>query len=269
MKQNLHGIIADMANEDYHATSALSSTGLRELAKSPAHYQAYITEKREPTKAMKFGTGFHELIGEPQLFAKKYTKLPENIDRRTTVGKDAYKAFLEENKGKEILTVEEYDRLDGMLYSCLKNKTLLSLLTGGKAEQSLFWTDEATGVLCKCRPDYLRKDGIIVDLKTTEDASVKGFQRSLSNFSYHIQSAFYLDGVSDVLGEPVTEFVHVVVEKTPPYGVAIYTLDDQSLSKAREEIAALLKLYAECSAKNEWPGFTQDIQNVTLPAWMW
>lgn len=269
MKTNLLGLHADIDNETYHSlTSYVSSSMIRELEKSPAHLQAYLAQKREPTKSMKFGTGFHALIGEPELFAKLYVKAPEGIDRRTKAGKEAWVAFESENAGKQILSSEEYDALDGMLYSLLKNKSALALLTNGKAEQSVFWKDQATGVQCKCRPDYLREDGIIVDLKTTDDASVKGFQRSIANYSYHIQSAFYLNGVSQVFGEPLDEFVHLVVEKKPPYAVGIYTLDDVALSYAREQIKKLLALYADCSAKNDWPAYTCDIQNISLPAWM-
>jgi hypothetical protein len=308
LKTNLMGLVSDLSNTDYHAHGALSSSGLRELAKSPAHYMAYKTQERVETPAMKFGTGFHELIGEPQLFDKKYVKGPakedfegllvtvqdihakikelghktsipikksdaikllRTLDPRVPVWDDIVEAFTKENEGKTVLSADEYAQLDGMLHSLIHNKTAVNLLTKGKAEQSAFWIDKATGVLCKCRPDYLRDDGIVIDLKTTEDASLKGFQRSLANYAYHWQSAFYLQGLSAVLGEPLTEFVHIVVEKKPPYAVAIYTLDDSALLKAREEIAELLKIYAECSAKNEWPAFTQDIQNISLPAWMY
>lgn len=268
MKAILNGLHSEIPAQDYFSIDAVSSTLLRELNKSPAHARSYLDLKKEPTQAMKFGTGFHALIGEPELFAKKYVKAPEGIDRRTKDGKTAYAEFLTLNPGKEILTSEEYQQLDGMLYSILKNRTALSLLTGGKAEQSVFWEDRASGVKCKCRPDYLRNDGIVVDLKTSEDGSKKGFRRSLVTYSYHIQSAFYLDGVSQVVGEPLTDFVHVVVEKRAPYAVSIYSLDDASLDMARQEIARLLKLYAECEQSGTWPSYPEEIQNVTLPFWM-
>jgi hypothetical protein len=306
MKTNLTGIFSDLDNETYHAmTEYVSSSGLKELNKSAAHFKAYITEKREPTAALTFGSGFHALIGEPQLFDKKYVKAPRKegftnalftaddlkrrcaelgikpgknkgetsklilaADPKAIIWDNIIAEFELANQGKIILEAEEYDRLDGMLSSLINNKTALHLLTKGKAEQSIFWTDKATGVNCKCRPDYLRDDGIIVDLKTTEDASKRGFERAIANYSYHIQSAFYLEGVSQILNEPLSDFVHLVVEKKPPYAVGIYTLDDEAIGVAREEIKRLLALYAECKAKDEWPAYTQDIQNVSLPVYM-
>lgn len=268
MKQTLNGIVTGLDNDSYHSTSALSSTGLREFAKSPAHYQAYLKRSKAPSKAMAFGSGFHVLIGEPELFSKRYVKAPAGIDRRTKQGKDDWSKFVADNAGKITLTDDEWETMNGMLNSILANKTALSLLANGKAEQSIFWKDVATGVLCKCRPDYLRDDGIVVDLKTTEDASLKGFQKSISNYGYHMQSAWYLDGVSHAFNEPMTDFVHLVVEKSPPYGVALYTLDDGSLQKAREDISKILVQFAECNSKNEWPSYGSDIQNVSIPAWM-
>lgn len=300
MKTNLMGHFSGMSNEEYHGmTLYLSSTGLREFQKSPAHYQAYITAKREPTAAMFFGTNFHELIGEPMLFGKKYTKgldkadypkalftateltdmckklglkpgknMTENTalilaaDPSVQIWSDLVAKHAAANEGKTVLSAEDFDRLDGMLYSMVKSKTALHLFTGGVAEQSVFWKDPKSGVLCRCRPDYLRTDGIIVDLKTTEDASPRGFKKAVRNYQYDLASAFYLRGVSHVLGEPLNEYVHVAVEKKAPHGIGMYTLSDGALLRADQEIERLLELFAECQAKNEWPSYPDSIQNL-------
>lgn len=172
MSNKIQGIVSGLSIEAYHQDSSISSTGLRELKKSPAHYKAYIDSARQPTQAMAFGTGFHALVGEPHLFASKYVKAPEGLDKRTKEGKETYALFLEKNQGKEILSHEDYDRMDGMLSALIHNKTALHLLTNGQAEQSIFWTDKETGVMCKCRPDFLRSDGIVVDLKKIGRAHV-------------------------------------------------------------------------------------------------
>ena len=47
----------------------------------------------------------------------------------------------------------------------------------GLAELSYFWQD-LYKIKGKCRPDWLSSDGnTVVDLKTTQDASPKGFQK--------------------------------------------------------------------------------------------
>ena len=41
---------------------------------------------------------------------------------------------------------------------------------------------------------------LIIDLKSTVDASPKGFQRSVANYRYHVQSSHYLDVVEMATG---------------------------------------------------------------------
>lgn len=270
MKTNLEGLVPEMTNEDYHKTAALSSSGLKELDRSPAHYQAYLKRDMAPSEAMKLGSGVHSLFLEPTLFPKLYARRPDGIKLNTNAGKEAFAKFQADNPGKTILEGDAYDSLDGMLNSILSHKTALSLLSGGRAEQSIFWTDQATGVQCKCRPDFLRDDGIVVDLKTTgKGADMRSFQRALVDNKYHLQSAHYLEGVSQVLKEPVDTFVHLVIETTAPFAIGIYTLDDATLSFARKRIDELLAIYVECQRKNEWPSYSDQIQDVSLPSWAW
>jgi hypothetical protein len=302
VKTNLMGLIRGQTNADYHSnTLYLSSTGLREFAKSPAHYEAYLAGKRKHTAQMFFGTNFHELVGEPQLFAAKYTKGLDKadypnalftvaditakikaIDPNAKVGKskpEAIKMLLEmdpnaviwdvlverheaANVGKIVLSAEDYDRLDGMLYSLVKNRTALALLSGGESEVSIYWQDPKTGVLLRCRPDYLRSDGVVVDLKTTQDASERGFRKAVRNYNYDLTSQLYLRGVSHVLNEPMNEFIHIAVETEKPHGVGLYTLTDSWLRMADQQIDQLLERFAECQAKNEWPSYPDTIQNL-------
>ena len=95
-----------------------------------------------------------------------------------------------------------------------------------------------TGILCRCRPDFWREDDIIVDVKTTEDASPEEFSRSLAKWRYHVQAPFYMDGIELATGRRPKGFVFLVVEKKPPYAVAAYTLDPESIELGRSEYRA-------------------------------
>jgi hypothetical protein len=85
-----------------------------------------------------------------------------------------------------------------------------ALLADGKAEQSFWWDDKATGQRCKCRPDWYQGT-TIVDLKTCQDASANSFARACATFAYHTQAAHYLNGTF------ADRFVFVAVEKTYPF----------------------------------------------------
>jgi exodeoxyribonuclease VIII len=67
------------------------------------------------------------------------------------------------------------------------------LLAGAERELSLFWTDARYHVPCKARYDA-RNHGLVMDLKTTQDASPEGFARQAANLLYHCQAAHYFSG---------------------------------------------------------------------------
>lgn len=262
MKQNLSGLVPHMSAEDYHAHSAIGSTTLARARRSWAHALTPF----ERTAALDFGSAFHTLAGEPKLFKEKYAKAPV-CDRRTKEGKEIYARFEAQNQGKTILKSDEFDALDGMLASLIQHKIGLALLTGGMAEVSAFWTDQETGIACKCRPDYLRTNDVIVDIKTAEDASQDAFQRTLSLYGRHIQTAIYLDGLTAITGRKFTNFVHLVIEKKPPYAIAIYSLDDDSIEQGRREYKNLLKQYSFCQKLDHYPAYPEEVQTVSLPTW--
>ncbi|URN11311.1 PD-(D/E)XK nuclease-like domain-containing protein [Streptomyces radiopugnans] len=68
----------------------------------------------------------------------------------------------------------------------------------GIAERSIYWTDPATGVRCRCRPDWLRTlPGLTlcVDYKTCRDASPEAIAKAIRDHAYHQQDPWYIDGI--------------------------------------------------------------------------
>lgn len=286
------GIYSDISNEDYHGGAGVSKSGLDLIRKSPMHYKARIDapNDNEPTTAQAIGTAFHSLLLEPEDFANRYIVRPDNAPKRpTSVQRNAKKPspetveaiafwdkFEADNAGKIVLDNEANEQLLAMAHSVRNHPAANALLTGapGVAELSAYWIDPTTGVLCRCRPDYWRVDGIVVDLKTTEDASPEGFARSLVNWRYHVQAPFYLDGLAETIkqsGEtelkaPET-FVFLAVEKKPPYAVGVYVLDRESFDLGRLEYQQDVKTYAECLSSNVWPGYGDGIQKIGVPQW--
>lgn len=258
---NQIGIFDTIANESYHAAEGLSSTGLKHLAKSPAHYLEYRKNPPEQTPAMAFGSAVHRAVLENGLNDGS-VKMVECSTRATKIFKD----FAAQHPGALCLPEDEFKRLERVVRAVGSHPVARELLKGGKAEQSAFW--ERDGILCKCRPDYLRADdGIVIDLKTSADASNEGFQSSIMRYAYHWQSAWYLDGLSKLLGKPLENFVHLVVESEAPHGIGIYVLDNGSLDKAREDISRLMARYTECLHTGEWPSYPTQIQNLGIPHW--
>lgn len=143
---------------------------------------------------------------------------------------------------------------------------------------------------------------IIGDLKTTEDASPEGFAKSIANWRYDVQHAYYMDGTRLALEQgncnppqegkaelsvywtdPVTgvlcrcrpdfwrgypkHFAFIAVEKKPPYAVGVYVLDSEGVEIGRAQYQHDLRVYAECVRTGVWPGYGDKIQTISLPAW--
>ncbi|NBO40554.1 MAG: hypothetical protein EBU92_03265, partial [Betaproteobacteria bacterium] len=67
----------------------------------------------------------------------------------------------------------------GSWFAIANHAGACTLLDGDIAiENSMFWTDQETGIECRARPDIIRPDGLIVDLKTTQDAGASAFAKS-------------------------------------------------------------------------------------------
>ena len=256
-----------MTNEEYHKSDALNFSSLVKLLKSPAHYKQSLIAPIEQTKAMAFGSAVHLAVLEPEKFKAAYCVQPK-INKTTKLGKIEFEDWCAENTGKKSLDIEDTQKIIRIVESINNHPIASQLLTKGVAEKSVFWKDPISDVLCRCRPDYWRDDGVIIDLKTADDASVDGFKRSIATFNYHLQSSWYLEGVGATVGKCLSEFCHLVIEKTEPFAIAIYTLDDVSLAAGSDKIRELLELYTKCKQENYWPAYSPNIQNIRIQPWL-
>jgi exodeoxyribonuclease VIII len=247
------------SNADYHADPAISASHLHAVAGSPYHYWArYLNPERPPsvqTAAMKLGSLTHCAVLEPDELSKRYGIAP---DRRTNAGK-AVAAEMQAG-GIEAVTNTDMEQALAMAASVRSHQAAAALLRDGKAEQSFWWDDIPTGLRCKCRPDWFY-GSTIVDLKTTTDASPKGFAKSVAQWRYHVQQNHYLAGTF------AERFVFIAVEKTYPYAVGVYELDETAALHGEAERRNNLQTIADCRAIAEWPGYGNTIQPLSLPNW--
>jgi exodeoxyribonuclease VIII len=137
-------------------------------------------------------------------------------------------------------------------------------LADGVAESSIF--AELLGVNVKCRPDWIHDNSVLVDLKTTENAGPNAFAKSVANFRYHVQAAFYTD-ICRESGIDVKAFVFIAVEKNPPFAVSVYELDSDSIEVGRTLYQRNLETYRRCRETDHWPAYSTAIETLTLPRW--
>lgn len=255
-------------NADYHADNGVSSTQLKDVAtKTPAHALARRNGEQKDTPALVFGDALHVAVLEPDRYPTSHMRGPDG-DGRSKQAKEARAALAADHPDATILPPAVFDAVEQIAAKVREHPRFESLLTGGQAETSGYWTDEETGLACRIRPDYMHPASpLLVDLKTTLDASPKGFQRALTTYGYHIQAAFYLDGFEAIEACPCRDFVFVAVEKTPPYAVAIYRLDDAAVEYGRRQYRRALRTIADCIESGTWPAYSDDVEPITLPEW--
>ena len=166
----------DLSNEAYHASSAISKSGLDLIARSPAHY-AYRSPSA-PSRAMEMGTAIHTALLEPDRYATEYVTV-DCEDRRAS----AYKEAVKVHGSERVLTRAESDKIGGMSASVQGNPHAQSLLKHDFAatEVSILTVDPETGVNVKCRFDLLAGNKAL-DLKKTQDARPDAFAKSVANY---------------------------------------------------------------------------------------
>jgi hypothetical protein len=135
-------------------------------------------------------------------------------------------------------------------------------------EAAVVWTDPETGLACKALIDLLDRDpedgNYAVDLKSVDDASPGPFARLVASNQWHTQAAFYCWGLS-MVGWPVRRFLHVAVECKPPFGVAVYELDDAALDQGIREFRAHLDRWHRCVQDGHWPAYADRVEPLSLP----
>lgn len=244
----------------YHAHPALGSSRLRELLKSPAHFKA---NTRRETEALALGSLVHTLVLEPETFPDRYVVVPK-IDGRTKEGKAQRAALADDPR---IAVDGEIMAEASACATSIMAHRVYQHIRDAQTEHTVFWTDEETGIECKARFDVLGP--LLVDLKTTRDASPKGFQRAIATYGYHIQAAHYMAGAIANGMEP-RGFLFACVETSPPYLPAGYLMGNPTLEQGERERREALLTYAQCLREDRWPGYNDDrIEVIDLPQWAW
>lgn len=270
-----NGFLSDDERKIYKGMG-LSKSSLDKINKSIDHY--FMDQDRE-TPAMRVGTAFHTLILEPEKFDVEYVCGPD-CDRRTSAGKKSWKDAEEENKGKSLLNISDWDMIHHMRDSIAKHKLATHLLNPelGKAEETMMWNDPELGTLMKGRSDFRNfKEKVIIDLKSTMDATPDKLERDLwsTDLRYHVQAAIYTDGARTILNDQSWEFYFIFVEKKPPFRVQVVHLPPKSIEIGRfqyhENIIYLLK-WLEKASQSVKSGndlsFDEVIVELNPPAWL-
>lgn len=279
------GVYEDMPADEYHSIDAVNASTLKEFAKSGRHGLHYLAcPSTTPTGAMLFGSALHTAILEPDEYEETATPR-DDIGPGAEVG---HRKAREESPDALILRKGWYEEIGSIMGAIDAHPVASDMLTaeGGRNELTLIWriTRNIDGqdieIPCKARVDRFlpmytagemdEPGPCIVDLKTTKDAGADGFERAIGNFGYHVQFAWYALGVFSTKLAPdilKTCYTVVAVEKSAPYAVAAYRINEATMAQGISEVKHALSRYVQYRLHGHAPHPSEAMIPLGLPVW--
>lgn len=236
--------------------------------RSPAHYHHWVHDPASDvdTPALAFGRAYHCRVLEPARFAEQYQVSPDFGPLQSSTNRAKRDAWLAAHPGVSILDADTMKQIEAMYDALMRHKVVVGLMKRGQSEVTLRWTDRETSLPCKARADWWVPGQLLMDLKTTEDASPDAFRRAVVQHSYHVQHAHYVDGAAEC-GEPVRHFLIVAQEKRAPYPVGVYHIDSFAEARGYELRQRSLDTLKQCMDTDTWSAYGAGITELTLPNW--
>ena len=258
------GVYDDIPHDAYLAGPGVSVSALKTLAREGGPARLRFGGHQE-SKALTFGSLIHTAVLEPDALPLRYHPVALTA---LNPNHKSYQAAEIQAAGREIVRRDDYEEAlrirDGVLHNAVARDMLGA---GCRIEQSFYWTDDETGLLCRGRADGVRDDfRVLFDLKSCIDATWIGFAKSIEEYKYYWQDAWYRGGWERAAGWAPDAFIFLAVEKERPYLTAAYEIDPKDMEDGRDETRRQLLRFAACEASGQWPGLPDTLQLITRPA---
>lgn len=275
----------DSEEKDYYSDfNHVSASMLKVLLKSPeTYYRRFVAKDlpQEETPAMKFGSMFHCAVLEPMLFEDSYVVMPDfhlhaaNVtakgersdSKATSYCKAKTAEWTAENKGRTFVTQDEINLCSRLFRSLHSHSDISYLLHAeGEIEKPIRWEDR---IHRKCKPDKVcHREGVILDLKTTDETFPAAFASKAAKLAYYLQAAWYRQAIMATVGDSY-RFMFAVVSKAEPHECALYELSETDLEWADSECERLVTELVDRHESNNWKaGWQSGVVKLALPKWV-
>jgi hypothetical protein len=205
---------------------------------------------------------------------------PEDINRRTNAGKAEWEAFVrqclmehqiivdkddiqlarnyaDKVKGKTVLDDQDYADAVACVQALNNHPEFAAIMSQPRRVEVPFEFD-LFGHRFKAKPDCIVDSmRLILDIKTTDDASPDRWKWSAVDYGYHRQAWIYQEAVGGQDFERY-RFIFAVVEKPKPSTrgipptVALYELDDATMEMGEQDTWRLVQDYESRTTKGFW-----------------
>lgn len=283
----MNEVIRGLSNEEYHHgeqyADYISSTQLKHYLKSPKAYRhALLNPEEEKSEALEFGSLFHSAIEAmireiPDEWESSLAVFEPPVNEKTgqpygsatKAYSEAYAKFLEDSKGKTVVTQSAKDRVcrmtRSMFFECREtSEQIKKLAKWAKEIETSYFYETEDGIKLKIRPDLLT-NGKLIDWKSCScDLDEDSIIKQIINYRYDVSLSMYqwvLHEITKVWYQPYLVFVN----KAEPYETVMVDMSLWCFSYDKEfdivstgvgaiEFKRLLELHTECNKNNEWPG---------------
>ncbi len=233
------------------------------------------------------GDALDRLLLEPHKFqADFYVGTAHSLN--TKEGKAEAQHLAMQNPNKRWLSPDEMRDIKGMRDAIMRSP-FAGFVNPATSQHTYKWVDHATGIKCKCRPDWTVEldilepqpwqpdtrlrlaDGrlveeIIFDLKSIDN--IGKWAKHVADFRYDVQNAFYLDGVNAYHDDgKARAFAFMIVEVEWPHRVMVRTLPDEAVQIGRLKYRQDLAVLSECRASGVWPDGGNTWELTQMPPW--
>jgi exodeoxyribonuclease VIII len=252
---------------DYYQIKALSHSMLSCLAQSPMECKMrYVddppTLPPKDSAAFAMGHAVHCLALEPNEFSNRFAIAPK-CDRRTKEGKADWAQFLLDCEGKELLDDQQYADALACVQALNNHPEFAAIMAQPRRVEVPFEFD-LFGHRFKAKPDAIIDSmRLIVDIKTTDDASPDRWKWSAVDYGYHRQQIIYQQALWKDTRDDY-RFIFAVVEKPKPSTrgipptVALYELDDATIEMGCDDTLGLVRDYERRTKENNWQQLYSD-----------
>jgi hypothetical protein len=267
------GIYPSLSYQEYDAIDAVRASHLGAALRSAAHYQAALRTPKAATAAMARGKLVHSLL-DPLSVAREFVTYGGDKVRDPK----GWRQFKLDNADKQIVSLAELEEAQNIADSCHRSGPARNILRKpGQSELTLVWTDEGTGLPCKCRIDWLTGDEF-VDFKTSDDAEPEQFiRRRLVGYvkrdgvwqrrdiyGYSRQLAHYRRGLE-------ANGIHraaalITVETSDPYPAVVIDIMPSMLAHGDAQVGAALAIIADSTKNASFPAYPSRVK-AELPDW--
>jgi len=132
-----------------------------------------------------------------------------------------------------------------------------AMFSNGLPEVAFIARCPDTGLMLKCKFDWLRFDDEAIDLKTSQSTEPSEFNRFMKKFRYDLQESFYTY-VASLVGVMLRDFIFVAVEFEKADICQPFRLSQRRKQYAKRDFDRLIEKFRQCKEADHWPGYYEN-----------